>query len=417
MASMKVPEFKTLIPCQNYAWGKLFHAAASSSAHPDAAAVVFALDWALDSLKQWSGLMMSSPFDVWVNPSQVFPVAWPQLQPPLIVLPPSTGPTAFTRADLVHELAHLLLYVPRSRLLSEGWAVAAGYTLATDTRFPFNARTPDALHARVLEPLQPVWSLRDYLQGGRLYDDLLVREAPSEAHRLAYGRAGSFVLHLIAQEGVERLVRVMQALAGNDLLQEEAALAQGYGRSLADLEEEWRQSYLGAPRLLPSQLAVADRGPERVPLTGAWTLMTDQAIRGNSTGTLQQEQGLLSISGQMGTRGTYQFVSAQQHLREDGTYVDVSALQRLRFETRGDGKNYQLWLATAEASQPGKEFLYFFSAPEQWTRVEVPFTHLQCFASDNVPWTGRKVLSLGFRAFGYRSQSIHFSIRGLEFST
>ena len=250
-----------------------------------------------------------------------------------------------------------------------------------------------------------------------MYDNLLVREAPCEAHRLAYGRAGSFVLHLIAREGVERFVCVMRSLAGDDSLLEEVALAQGYGQSLADLEEDWRQSCPGTPGPIPSRPNVAGRAPEQIPLTGAWTLETDHTIRGNSTGTLQEEQGLLSLSGQMGTHGTYQFVSAQRYLREDRTCTDVSALRSLRFETRGDGKNYQLWLATAAASQPGKEFLYFFSAPEQWTRVEVPFTHLQRFASDDVPWTGRELISLGFRAFGYRSQSIHFSIRCLEFCT
>ena len=366
---------------------------------------------ALAALHAWTGLQPPGPFDVVLDRCLVVPLAWPTLPRALVILP--GGPGAVTRADLIHELAHLVLFAPGSLLFSEGWAVACGCMLATDTRFPFTIRGPDELHAHALRATGDTWRLTDYLRGAARAADLAVQGMPAEHNQLAYARAGSFVCWLVATRGVAQLIQLVRSLSTQSAVPEADAVSQVYGVALESLELQWREAVAPAAEVGPPAVAADASRPCLAP-AGPWLMYTDESVRGNSTGSFTETAGAVRVTGRVGTRGAWQFLAAYRHLRPDRSRVDVTDLRGLRFEARGDGKNYQLWIATEATREPGKEFMYLFSTQDEWMSHEVPFTRLQRFAADELTWTGKQVAALGIRVFGYRGQPVAFEVRHLE---
>jgi hypothetical protein len=176
-----------------------------------------------------------TPFDVTLDPDRLVPCAWPAAQPPRLALPsPPVRPCR--TADLVHELAHLVVFVPRALLLSEGMAVASAYLLADDASYPVPGGAP-ALQAYALG--QPGPPLRDLAEDGGAHHHLRVTGRPVRANRIAYARAGAFALHLAEEHGARRLIDVLDRLSREPGLSEEAALHDAFGSPLDALEDGW----------------------------------------------------------------------------------------------------------------------------------------------------------------------------------
>jgi hypothetical protein len=197
---------------EDHPWGRLFRDASRGRV-----AVAGPISAAVAALERWSGLAMRGPFDVVLDEAETTPIAAPLLARPLLRMPAGNDGSVLRRAELIHELAHLLRFSARSPFLSEGFAVAAGCCLAEDTRFPFEVREPAELHRRAREGEPGPLSLRDYFRGGARLADLALRDLPSEGQRLAYARAGSFAVHLIAVGGPARFASMLDALRAPDL--------------------------------------------------------------------------------------------------------------------------------------------------------------------------------------------------------
>lgn len=212
-------------------WGRLFLAPGAAEP-PSIAREVTA---AAEALARLWGRAPATPLDLTLDPSCLVPSAWPEAVPPRLLLPsPPVRPCR--TADLVHELAHLVAFVPRARLLSEGMAVASAYRLAADGFFPVagDARALDD-HARSARR-PPLSSLTE---GGAAAADLCVTGRPLERHRVAYAVAGSFAQYLIAVRGAARLLDVLDRLAAEPGLSQQDALEDAYGRPLDGLEAGW----------------------------------------------------------------------------------------------------------------------------------------------------------------------------------
>lgn len=388
------------------------------------------LDRIVDAMEQWSASSLGRPFNALVIDQQPTPVSYVDGQPPFIVIPRllvTELPAGDLQADLVHEVAHMLLFAERSLFLSEGWAVACGYALSQSTYFPFplGAEAP-TIHHRVAAYPGAGWCVKDYLQGGRLREDLAVHFLPNEANRLAYARAGSFVQHLMAEHGVPRFVGLMKAVAQDPGLTDEAALERIYETSIADLERRWRER-CGIPleTSAPSSEPAEGQGastPDRpiIPVADptGWGLMTDQVLRGvpgNSTATMSIDADGFSIEGQMGTKGAFQFVTVSRFLYKNPAAAELVGTTGLRFEARGDGKNYQICIPTMQCWEPGKEFLYLLGTKDEWTLYEVPFAHFHRMTKDDAKIVGEQIVGVHFRAFGYRNQPIRLAVRGVAF--
>ena len=413
MASLEFQSYKPPnylhLPQQVFSWGALYHD--DQVEHAALERVAREMEAAIEALQRLSGLIVRRPVHLVLDASCSIPRSYPLNTSPLIMLPGDQAPgnTSWVAGDLVHELAHILLFAPRSRLLSEGWAVACAYLLTTDNRFPLAVSGANAFHEATFQISDGLdQTLDDYMEGRPRRQDLLVSDAPHQGNQLAYAQAGSFVLHLIESHGIQHFIRAVQILEGEPRLTEEQALQEVYGHTLRELEAEWRQRFYR-----PS----ADGQPARpapLQLSDTWTLLTDRVLQGDSVATVIKQDGALVVSGRMGSTGPLQIVSLHRSLSQDGACFDASMYTGIRFEARGDGKNYHVWLSTQAANQPGKEFMYFFATSVSWQQHEVLFARFQCFTNPPPVWTGKDVMAIGVRAFGYASQSIEIGIRAVE---
>lgn len=380
----------------------------------------------IQALRDWSSLEFARPFDVVLDARQWVPMAYPLLKCPRLVL----SPTAVGKAsgeefspDLVHELAHLLLFAPGSPFLSEGWAVACAYLLSPGSAyFPLSPRDDaPTLHHLLAEQPGVIPALREELWPHGSWGALRIREMPTERNRLAYARAGSFVLHLIEERGLESFTKLLQALAHEPDLLEECAFERLYDCPLSELEAGWRNKL---DRVRPSWAARNQPGAGsasalfRVSEASGWMLSTDGASHGRFAVTSTRDAAEeIALSGRMAAEVAGPFVMLTRFPRRDRTPVDVRGHAGLRFDARGDGKVYQLCFATERARSPGGEFIHLLETHSDWTRYELPFSRFHRFVHDRHGWSGRDVLALHVRAFGYGGQEFHFDIRGLELWT
>ncbi|MDY7233137.1 CIA30 family protein [Hyalangium rubrum] len=367
-------------------------------------------------LRRLSSLDFVTPFEVVLDARQLVPVAYPSLALPRIVLPvnPRTLPPGEDLSpEVVHELAHLLLFASSSPFFSEGWAVACSYLLSPSTYFPFSLRDDaPSLHHLLAEQPEGMRTLVQELRPHGAWGDLRIREMPDESNRLAYARAGSFVLHLIEERGVSAFTRLLQALRDDPRLLEEVACERLYGCGLVELEAEWRSRL---ERMRPAPVSRPRGGSPLFHSSDSdWELCTDGLSQGHVTSLGPSCEDGVALSGRVGIEVALPFISLMRFLRRDRSPMNLRGQAGLRFEARGDGKAYQICLATQRAQQPGAEFIHLLATHPEWTCHEVPFSRFHRFVSDRCGWTGEDVLALYLRVFGYRGQDIHLEIRKLE---
>lgn len=377
-------------------------------------------DRILERMTTWSGLAPIPQVQVMIDPGRGTPAAYLATDVPVILVPLRTVEQLDgddLQPDLVHEFAHVLLFAPRSAFLAEGWAVACSYALSRATYFPFpmSADAPTLHRAVALQP-GPAWRLGDYFQNGSSCGDLVVHTVPNEANRLAYGRAGAFVQYLLAEHGVPTFAGMVRAFNDDPAATEESVLARFYGGSLEEIEARWR-----ARCDIPAVHGPVDDPPAApgscVPISGftGWMLFTDQVLQGNSDASLGPEGDGFVLEGKIGNRGTILFVEASRFLYGQPSPTELRPCAGLRFEARGDGKNYQIAIATEAAWEPGKEFMYLLATRPEWTHHEIPFAQFHRFMATEGRLCGEQIVALHVRAFGYRNQAVRLAMRGIEF--
>lgn len=362
---------------------------------------------ALRHVERWSNLTCGGPVSVEASAKLAVPWCAPSRRRVFVPEHLLDVEDSDLYAHLVHESAHLVLFAPSSRLLSEGFAVAASYALAEPTSFPFPTTRPRTPAHRALGALRSAPTPSDYTRAGARASDLLVTGLPTHPQRLAYAVAGSFVSWLIARGGIPTLESAFSLLrAGRD---EASALREVYGESLATLERAWREAVGGSGR----EDGAAARSEWHPPSDTEWQLTTDEVVGGDSRGGLERDGHGFHLGGTLGERGSAQFLTAYRLLRRDRGAEDLSGARAIRFEARGDGKVYQLAVLCGEV-QPGREPSYCFASTATWQRHVVPLNEL-CAVTGSAKVEVQRVRVVKFRAIGYRGQPVSLSVKDVTF--
>lgn len=373
------------------------------------------IERAVDAIESFSGERLTRGFDVVFDPYQLIPLAYPDASPGFIVVSDRAFQIvneASLNAEIVHELAHLALYTPKSLLVSEGWAVACAHSLSLSVTFPCPSQSGvAALHEFVAEHAAQEFTLENYLNGMPWERHLRGSNAPTEEHRIAYGRAGSFVAFLMATHGMPSFRRVVRVLSEADDIAEQQAFETVYAQSLSSLEAAWRAHWASAAKQKPH---VERASHSRITMSSRWTLVTDAQIGGTSTAEVTPEPGGFLVRGTMGTKGPLQFVDMVQSIHEENRPFDATAFHGLRFEKKGDGKTYHICIATQTSMDPGREFMHMIGTRPEWDSYEVPFSRFHRI-SPGPPWTGKDLVMIRIRAFGYAGSPVMFGVRGVEF--
>jgi hypothetical protein len=387
---------------------QLFSYGEIHSAVPLPAGFSVQLERVVQRVEDWCGLPLSIRFRVDVREDLTVPRADVSSPLPAILVPARLLPELteeFLHPDLVHEVAHLMLFHPRALWISEGWAVACSYALAPATYFPFQLEGGKSLHDLVFDSQEPDWSLQEYLHGGSRAQDLVTGVMPHHQNRLAYARVGSFVAFLLEEHGMLKLQQLVQSLkATTPALTDRQAIQQTYQQSLQELEAAWRQKYAPA---LPDAKTIDHEATDILEIWNqetAWVVQTDQSIGGTTTADLVLDPNGFQVSGEMGAEGLHTIMMVYRFLHPNREFVDLGSYQGISFKAQGDAKNYQLVAITNQARTPGQEFLYLFQAGADEQEFDIPLKRLQQMLSNGMKWTGQEVIAIGFRLYGYKGQ-------------
>lgn len=105
-----------------------------------------------------------------------------------------------------------------------------------------------------------------------------------------------------------------------------------------------------------------------------WVAVNDGVMGGRSSGSPTVADGILSFNGELSLENNGGFSS----VRSVGRDFDLSGLSKVVLRVRGDGRRYQLRLAT-DARHRGIVVSYgaeFDTAAAEWTEVRVPLAKL-----------------------------------------
>jgi hypothetical protein len=138
-----------------------------------------------------------------------------------------------------------------------------------------------------------------------------------------------------------------------------------------------------------------------------WEVFTDASMGGKSTIRIsvlpngaQGSKGALRLTAKLAPDFQWGgFAGVRAWLQPDGTPKDMSAASGLQFYARGEGNNFRL-LVAKENVKEGNHFAVEFTAPAEWTLIQLPFSKLaqSPYFGTPVKWSPTNVTGIGFLA-------------------
>lgn len=258
---------------------------------------------------------------------------------------------------LLHELVHVMHYdLVGPTMVLAGRGIIEGLAIAFEDDYVFHSdahgRQAGALEGDTLPRATDVMSLLGFWK---------VDEGN------AYDAAGSFVGFLIAEHGWDRFVQLQDGFDYKGV----------YGRSLADLDDDWRAFLAGVPVAMEEMAAARESfdpalqpaySDECCPKLGARaTVLEEEAIRRWDAGDLD---GALVLFDQLRLdedtpHWTYQAVQCLRRMRRDVEAIDRIDDLLAREELEEDEQFRFLWTR-----------LFCAMALSDWSEVEVTIAHL-----------------------------------------
>jgi hypothetical protein len=137
-----------------------------------------------------------------------------------------------------------------------------------------------------------------------------------------------------------------------------------------------------------------------------WEVFTDATMGGKSalqismiTAGAKGSKGAMSLTAKLTPDFQWGgFAGVRAWYQTDGAPKDMSAASGVQFYARGDGKSYRV-LVAKENVKEGNHFAGEFTAPSEWTLIQMPFSKLtQLPFGTPVQWSPTNVTGIGFLA-------------------
>ena len=110
-----------------------------------------------------------------------------------------------------------------------------------------------------------------------------------------------------------------------------------------------------------------------------WIAFTDDVMGGVSTMSAEHHEGEvphLHMTGDVRLENNGGFVQVALPLDAEGP-VDASEYRAIRLRVKGNGTGYFVHLRTDDTRLPWQHYAAPFTAPEEWTDVEIPFADFE----------------------------------------
>lgn len=120
------------------------------------------------------------------------------------------------------------------------------------------------------------------------------------------------------------------------------------------------------------------RHPHPRAATGTdWEFLSDRVMGGVSGGGLSRAvvagRTALRLTGDVRLDNNGGFVQAALDLTPDGVGIDARGLGGIALDVLGADEGYNVHLRTADVTRPWQSYRAVFTAPQRWTRINLPF--------------------------------------------
>lgn len=135
----------------------------------------------------------------------------------------------------------------------------------------------------------------------------------------------------------------------------------------------------------------------------SWRGVSDQVMGGISQASVSLEtiddRRCLRLSGDVRLENNGGFIQASLELAPAGTLLDASSYAGVRIVVRGNGEQYSVHLRTPDNVRPWQSYRAHFTAPPDWTTVDLPFAGFKPHRLV-VPLDTKRLRRLGLVAIG-----------------
>lgn len=153
-------------------------------------------------------------------------------------------------------------------------------------------------------------------------------------------------------------------------------------------------------------------------VTGSgWALISDRVMGGVSAGSVRREivsgRPAVCMRGGVSLENNGGFLQIALDLGEAGAPIDASSWTGIQLDVIGNGQTYNLHLRTTDIQRPWESYRQSFTAPDQWTRVYLPFSDFVPHRTDR-PLRTARLRRIGLVAIG-REFEVDIAIGDIRF--
>jgi hypothetical protein len=151
-------------------------------------------------------------------------------------------------------------------------------------------------------------------------------------------------------------------------------------------------------------LIIDDRssGELRSNLGEKWSLVTDNVMGGQSSGTLSlhsyKGRNCLRMQGDVSTENNGGFVQIALNLTGSGSF-DASEYDGVELEVAGNNESYNIHFRTAGLWFPWQSYRGSFDASSDWQTIRIPFAELEAYKTGQA-FKADKLKRIGIVAIG-----------------
>ena len=153
-------------------------------------------------------------------------------------------------------------------------------------------------------------------------------------------------------------------------------------------------------------------------VTGSgWALISDRVMGGVSSGSVWREhvagRPAIRMRGGVSLENNGGFLQIALDLGEAGATVAASCWTGIQLDVIGNGQTYNLHLRTTDIQRPWESYRQSFTAPGEWTRMQLPFSGFRPHRTER-PLRVSRLRRIGLVAIG-REYEVDVAIGDIRF--
>ena len=135
-----------------------------------------------------------------------------------------------------------------------------------------------------------------------------------------------------------------------------------------------------------------------------WQYISDKTMGGISNGqaTLEQKDEIFfaRLTGNVSTKNNGGFIQIRSRFSFDKIQNHKLKIKGIKIKVRGNNEIYHIFIRTKETQSYSDYYLASFTAKENWTLIDLPFTEFKHNFSSDLKLEDKNLKTLGIVAYG-----------------